>query len=533
VSAYIQLAKHGDVVSILPALRADYLETGVRPKLLVSGKYSMIPSVCHFLETVVYTGDWNDLGGAIKFAKHHFGEFKTPQMHADGFQPRRLLPSFQLDQWARCGRLAQWGELPLVLPRVGNPIPGFSTTSKFIIFADASESSPFEHTDDLATALASAFPSRRILRLSTIQAPHLIDLVALYDAADLIVTVDTLHLHLSAASHTPVIALAADKPSRWHGSAFHPRMSLHVRYGDYLNRKAELIKLAWRLVNKLEIPVASTHDVNNENGYNLSMMEVGNNLWKTYRWHPGSSWRTELALSINGEDRKIILPEKYAKHSHEDARLFMFRGKPHISLTVARSSVTKSPDPCVTGYGRLSPDGVVHDWIEPRLGKNDWSSQEKNWNFFEWDKKLHVTYRHTPMHEVYELDGGRVVRDYKTKPPECSFGEPRGGTQPFPFRGEWLRFFHTCQVNKKSDAWWTYHVGALVMEAKPPFRIIKVSQFPIISGDELYYPGNKHWKPKVRIPYGAIETPEGWLVAMGANDSACETIELTTKMLHL
>lgn len=534
MSAYIQLGKHGDVISILPLLRADFMESGKKPKLLVAEKYAEIPQALDYVETVIYPGDWEDLDGAIKYAKQHFGVFYTPQMHGNSYKPLRKFPSFQLDQWARCGRLDQWGKLPLVLPRTDYPIPGFSTTSKYIIFADASESSPFAHADDLAAALAQTFPSHRVPRLSGLQAPHLLDLLALYDAADLIVSIDTMHLHLSMASDTPMIALVADKPTRWHGSAFHPRMSLHVRYGDYQQRKSELLFTAQKVVNKSGITTPTQQPTDNVHGYNMSIMMVGNNCWKTYRWHPGNSWRTELVLDINGKERAIKLPEKYAKHSHEDARLFMFKGSPHISLTVARSKFNgQAADPCITGYGRLDEDGVIYDWTEPRIGKNDWSSQEKNWNFFEWNKKLHVTYRHSPMHEVHELDGARSVKEYKTKTPECSFGEPRGGTKPFRFGEHWLRFYHTCQTNRKSDVWWTYHVGALVMESQPPFRILKVSKHPIVSGDELYYPGNKHWKPKCLLPYGAIATPDGWLVSIGANDSACETIEVTERDLNL
>jgi len=274
MSNYLLLSKHGDVLGILPILYADFQETGKKPNLIVSEKYSAIPKALDYVETVVYPGEWNDLDGAIRFAKQQFGVFYTPQMHGAGFQPKRSHPSFQLDQWARCGRLDQWGKLPMVLPRTNNPIEGFSTTGKYILFADKGESAPFEHADDLASALASEFPSHRILRLSTLQAPHLLDVLALIDGADFLFSIDTAILHLSAASKTPVIALVADKPSRWQGSAFHPRMAAHCRYGDYPIRKAEILNTAKRAVNKLPIPELVEVETGRQHGYNMSVLRV-------------------------------------------------------------------------------------------------------------------------------------------------------------------------------------------------------------------------------------------------------------------
>lgn len=237
------MGKIGDILSILPCLRADFVETGVKPHLIVSRKYAFVLEGIDYVEPVIWDGDWTDLAGAMRDAKHRYREVNIPQMHAEGYVPKRQYPGFQLDQWARMGRLKQWGLLPLVINH--EPI---APTGE-ILLADASESSPFPQIDDLYNALKETFPSRPVVRLSSVRLPLLADLVARYDAADLIVTIDTMHLHLSAASRTPVVALSTDKPSRWHGSSFHPRMKLMVRYGDYDVRKKELLHVAGRAVN--------------------------------------------------------------------------------------------------------------------------------------------------------------------------------------------------------------------------------------------------------------------------------------------
>jgi hypothetical protein len=71
------------------------------------------------------------------------------------------------------------------------------------------------------------------------------------------------------------------------------------------------------------------------------------------------------------------------------------------------------------------------------------------------------------------------------------------------------------------------------MQSRAPFQILQISKQPILSGDELYYPGHKFWKPKVRIVYGAVEEGDGWLLSLGANDSACEMAGVKKEDLFL
>ena len=270
---YIQLGKHGDILSILPILQEEYRVTRCRPALIVAKEYSEIPLELDWLETIIWEGDWQDLHGALRFAKIRGGVVHTPQTHGKDFPIKREHPSFQLDQYDRCGRLKEWGTLPLTLPR-GNPSMVAFPPVPYIIFSDHSQSSPFPHKEELFTILKETFPSHLIVRLSSIRLPRLLDLLALMDAADLIVCVESMPLHLSLATRTPVIALATDTPSRWHGSAYHPRMALHVRYGDYALRREEIMSVAQRAVNKLPaiqprwLPTAHKH------AYNPSILDV-------------------------------------------------------------------------------------------------------------------------------------------------------------------------------------------------------------------------------------------------------------------
>ena len=522
-------------------------------RLLVSREYAEIPSECSFVEPVFYDGSWQDLAGAIRFAKGKGGTIVVPQTFGIDFPIERRHHSFQLDQWDRAGLLHQWGKLPLELPRkspegwklnpkwVLNHFRWDTDLDKpFILFADYSESSPFPHKEEVYTALTREFQDHQIVRLSSIRTPRLLDLLPLYDAAALIVACETMHLHLSAASRTPVIAFATDIPSRWHGSAYHPRMALHVRYGDVLNRLPEILNVARRRVNKLSGVVMEKTETRHANGYNMSILLNAGNLLKTYRYHPDpKSWRTVMAIWSNGETKPIFPPEKYSQHSIEDGRLFWYQGQPHLSCTICRSRKgSDRTDPCITGFGRLNFGAGgwrLEDWTEPLYGKNNWTDQEKNWVFFEHEGELFFIYRCEPQQIVCQMGKGNLIKKvWKSTQPGCSFGEIRGGTRPVPFRGKLLRFFHTNQRNPKSDQWWSYHTGALVMEPTPPFRILSVSKCPVISGNELYTPKHKFWKPRVCIPYG-IEpiAADAWMVSFGLNDSECGLASITAGQCNL
>lgn len=240
------LGRNGDVISILPCLQQEFKETGIKPILVVSKDYAELTKPLSWLVTEVFDGGFDFLGNAVRWAKSRGKVDFIPQVHGVGYpQPTRKHPSFQLDQWSRMGRLEQWNELTLELPRFAN-LAIFEDPT--ILLFDHSQSSPFPHKDDLFEALTKEFPSHSIVRGSSMRMPRLLDFLTLMDAAVLIVTIDTSFLHLSRATKTPVIALVTDNPSLWHGSAWHPRFAMHCRYKDYELRKSELLWTAKKVI---------------------------------------------------------------------------------------------------------------------------------------------------------------------------------------------------------------------------------------------------------------------------------------------
>lgn len=530
-TAYIALGKAGDILSALAIAQQQQRET---IHLVTSVQYAGVANGVPGVQAHIYDGSWDDLAGAIKWAKKKFKKVLVPQTFGLKFPIQHTRPSFQLDSLKRCG-LDDWSSVRLSTTRKRSELADkLLPAGRRILLADHSESSGFKSKDDLHDALVKHFGSTHsVVRLSGIKLENPCDFLSLYDAADVLVTIDTMHMHLSSATATPVVALATDEPNRWRGSAWHPRFAFYCRYSDYQSRKGQLIHAVDQAIQKKTPPAVTFTPTTLKNAYNPSIINFEGKLVRAYRFHPNVDlWPTSLAIN----DKPIKIPPALQSSSLDDPRLFSFKGKLYVSYVTTPYPVPTQPAPCAMGFGELVNHGEsweLLNHIQVKYGKNNLTGQEKNWVFFEHNGKLHAIYSCYPDHVVIQVDGVNVVQEHRTKPPACSFGPMRGGTQPLAYKGQWLRFFHTLVKQKKEDNWWHYHVGALVMEPEPPFRILRVSQHPILSGHEMFFPDWKFWKPNVLIPYGAVEAHEGWRVSVGVNDSACGEVLIKESDLNL
>ena len=545
------LGKIGDILSILPILSYEHGKTGEKQTLAISKQYSGIVEGLDYVEALVIDCHWQDLEYAIKYCKRRYDKVVVAQTYGKTVAIQHRTHSFQYDQWMRAGMLKHWDNLPLVIPRPTNAkqlVDSHLGTRPSILFADSGESSQFEFSNQLAEALTKEFEeTHNIVRLSTIRLERFTDFVALYDAADVLIVTETAHLHLSKASPTPTFALLTDKPQRWHGSAWSKQFGHAIRYSEYELREMEFINEVRKKIEHRKPIQIDRVMTGFDNGYNPSIIEFGDKKLMSYRHHPNpDEWRTNLVISEEsggvGFEYPLRFPDMYSDMSHEDGRFFVFNGKLHMSFTLSVfPGVRNAVVPCVTGYGELIKDESgwrVDSVTLPKYGMNNFQSQEKNMVFFEHESKLHCIYQCSPDHVVLRLgDGGIFEEVYQTESPSWKYGDIRGGTQPMrnyvTADGGWIRFFHSLHKNGVDRSAWTYHVGALVMEDKPPFAIKKISKLPVMSGNDRLVQGWKYWKPSVSIPYGAIERVDGWDVSIGVNDSECAIARVKREHLNL
>jgi|SRR6267154_3093075 len=521
--------KYGDIFSVLPILYHEAQQTGKPSVMMVSRKYSDCLTGCSYVKPLIWEGDWTDLRGAIVEAKKLYEKVIVLSTFGKNWPIEKKTPSFQLDQWERSGEIRNFGKWPLVFDKRNHDrektlVEKSGVDSSTILVGDISQSSPF-HNGAPVEMLAAKFPDRKIVKLSEIKAECIYDLLGLYDKAACLVSIETMHLHLSAASGVPVVALVTDKPELWHGTAWQKRFSVHCRYQDYEMRKDEIVRAvqdAICLKSSPEIEIKTT------DGYNPTM----HGDWTIYRRHTDKNhWRTKLAATDEFKQSvDIEPPSAFKDYSIEDARFFEFKDKPHISYTVGRTVAGEHK--CVMQYGELKDFKIINHF-QPKFGKNDFTAMEKNWSFWSWESRLFAAYQRAPEQIVIELDGDKVINTFRSKSPDCAFGQPRGGTYPIPFQGGLLQFVHSNVSNPKSAQWWNYSISALVMENRPPFAIKQFSKFPILVGNEKYFPNNKFWKPKIFIPYGAVEKNVEFHVSIGWNDSACAIAKIKPEHLNL
>jgi len=307
---------------------------------------------------------------------------------------------------------------------------------------------------------------------------------------------------------------------------------------SHLNPTATLPLSRGNSMNTVLAPEVGVFSTKHPNGYNLSLIEFDGRMVMAYRYHPNPShWRTQLVIEFDTETLPIVMPDRYKEYSHEDPRLFIYNNKLHLSCTISRTRIQgQSVDPCVQIFGELvrgKKSWTFAYWRQPLFGKNDMTAAEKNWVFFEHEHRLFASYKTSPAHTVIEMGmGNEIARSWKTPSPECPFGDYRGGTQSFPFQGNLLRFVHVVKNNKEAKIYWHYYLAAIVFESKPPFRVLKVSQDPILTGNEEY-DQCPHYKPNIIICYGAIKSKDGWKVSCGKNDCSSVIVNVTEADLNL
>lgn len=535
--AWVLPGKIGDILSALPILGEEARIHGKRQTLVVSREYAPILERAPYVDPVVFEGDWQDLNGALRFAKKNFRKVINLATYGKQFPVEHLTPSYEYDRWYRAGYLDKWDKLPMEIER--SKLTHSHLDTPYILVADSGESNKFGFENELFAAVWEAAGGRRIFKLSEIKMRYFSDFLDLYDQADALVTIDTAHLHLSKASKVPTFVLATDKPSPWSGSGWSRRFKWYSRYSEWNERKDELIRVMKRVLDGRKDPEPSVI-ATPQFGYNPTIYSgrLGTDL-TVFRYHPNpKQWRSRLAVMNGAGAKDIEMPESIASHTAEDAKLFSFRGQTHISYVNALfpGGGDCGFTPCSVGYGRLLyNDGnwKVVNHCRINYGQNDFTSQCKNLVFFENSNRLYCIFRVSPEHEVLEVEEDRVVKVLKTPAPEWKWGQMKGGSNPIPFNGQLLRFFHSRTGLQGKSRGFRYYIGALLMEAQPPFKITAVSSEPLLGGEEEYIPGHKYWKPNVVFAGTAIEEPGGYRLSYGYNDSQCRTVLLTPEDLRL
>jgi len=547
------LGSYGDLCIVLPFALDRFRATGEKTSIVVAQNYEDILDGVSYVTPIVYPETWkrgqdgDTVHRAVSWIKEQSNgsmiRWVNPVESAGTRKP--VGESFVHEIWANLGRPNDWRRLPLefdrrdVLREAALVEKHLNVDLQIILVALSGVASPFPEKDDLIQAVQEALPKCRALDLSEVRAEKPYDLIRLMDRAELLIAGDSLPLHLSAASKVPVIALSRDLPTPWNGTPWQKRFELHCRYSQYSARKPEILHMARQVLSGVRRPSQRPIMGLEAHGYNPSLIQWNGNLWSTYRHHPHGSWKTQLAIvQLDPATATAIrhlplrMPSDLSTSSVEDMRLWTRDDRLFGSFVVA--GVAGNRFRCVMAYGeiKVSDSGAeLAEFCRPEYGHNDGSALEKNWVFFDLEGRTHFIYACSPEHVVVRIRDGKPDEEWRTPSLSWAWGQIRGGTPPIPYRGKWLRFFHS-QIpisDKPRDV--RYYMGAYVMNSEPPFEMLAVSSHPILSGHE-WRSGAAHWKPNVVIPYGAVAQDDGWMVSVGVNDTAACLVKVTESHLN-
>jgi hypothetical protein len=218
----IQLGRFGDIINVLPLAYSLSKKVG-RVNWVVGKDHASILEGASYVQPMIWEGGQDTLPLAIQ---HYRGS--NPIVTQAWLNPDReqQTDSFMLEQWRHAGMLDQFGSLPLIfdqqnLPRANmlrdRVLSRRNYDRPLILACVDGISGPFKPGPKLLAMLRGL--DADVIDMRDVRADRVYDLLPLLNAADCLVTIDTMFLHLARAAICPVVALLNDG---WIGTSVPP-----------------------------------------------------------------------------------------------------------------------------------------------------------------------------------------------------------------------------------------------------------------------------------------------------------------------
>lgn len=237
--AIVQLGRYGDIVNALPmALR--WHERGLSVDWIVHEKFADILEAVSYVVPRTFSGDDSDVESAAKFAER-FNPKRIIKAQVNGNHTGRQVEGFCLQNWLNAGML-QWYHAPgtrLLFDRRdlfgeqsalcesiefnAKPIMGYCVWGM---------SSEFDNGWRFEAWLKERYSKEfRLLPIGNRKLRKAHHLIGLVDACDVLISIDSLPLHLSFATRTPTIAISreilwyqSEQRTHWIGRVLYPEL---------------------------------------------------------------------------------------------------------------------------------------------------------------------------------------------------------------------------------------------------------------------------------------------------------------------
>ena len=254
---------------------------------------------------------------------------------------------------------------------------------------------------------------------------------------------------------------------------------------------------------------------------NASILPTGDGWLMAYRqtWGYANVRLVRLDKEFNPVSDPVQLPLDYPNATNigkEDPRLFWHKGKPHVWYIGWNGNKSKLWNRANVLFARINEETLkVEDKFFPQIpGRNSW---EKNHAYFDHEGELYTVYSTSPTHKVFRVECNKVLATYET-PTQVNwrYGYIRGGASPVLHNGEYYHFFHGM-IERGNEKRRLYTIGVACFEAKPPFKITRITHEPLQIAED-----NPGGDIEVIFPGGAHFVDGRWVIMCGMHDEWSE-----------
>lgn len=360
----ICLGRTGDILSLLPVLHAEF-KNGQRCALLCAKEFAGVMDGVGYADCIPFEGQPYEIDRAMAQAWQLSSNVKCVQVAGPpelvkqhSYQPAgydfALTDSFVKEQWKIAGHFALWKTQPPLLfdrrdkVRETKLLEAFPKKKRVILVSAGGHTAPFPYRDLLFKILQINFqPKFVVVDLAKFQAERIYDLLALYEKAHCLVACDSAPLHLAQTlPDLPVVALANDAPSLWHGAPWRANHICYIRYKDFASRAVEMLDAiegigsfgtmkAVSPKGKRIVHVWSQYDVGPEN---IERHKVACWDWQRVYSDAGNWIACRIDLRAVGRDSKTMLKdERPFPGLKEVIRLGSFRARDEDTIVLTRA----------------------------------------------------------------------------------------------------------------------------------------------------------------------------------------------------
>lgn len=229
---------------------------------------------------------------------------------------------------------------------------------------------------------------------------------------------------------------------------------------------------------------------------------------------------------IAGTERFLYLRSDAGPFHVEDPRLISDGNTLYVSYTCGEKMYLSSVDDTLSECGEANK---VTEISIRRVGRK----RDKNFVPFVHGERIFHSYSDNPR---IVIEDDCLTIHVPCQSAEWQYGHIRGGTPAIPFNsGTLISFFHssmTFDSESSTPGQRLYFAGAYEFNNRPPFKIIRITNEPIIVAPVCYSGLERPTSSYVIFPVGIIDEGQSYAVSAGINDVTTGVFRITKHLLN-